>query len=59
MLFRSDSDEEDSAEKKRKVVDGFWQKMVTYTHTHTHYTPTHMQGLTRGGSHSTLTHTHT
>lgn len=44
MLFRSDSDEEDSAEKKRKVVDGFWQKMVTYTHTH--YTPTHMQGLT-------------
>lgn len=57
MLFRSDSDEEDSAEKKRKVVDGFWQKMVTYTHTH--YTPTHMQGLTRGGSHSTLTHTHT
>ncbi|XP_045575508.1 uncharacterized protein isoform X1 [Salmo salar] len=27
--LRSDSDEEDSAEKKRKVVDGFWQKMMS------------------------------
>eukprot|EP00063_Salmo_salar_P065561 XP_014040396.1 PREDICTED: uncharacterized protein LOC106593572 isoform X2 [Salmo salar] len=28
-ISRSDSDEEDSAEKKRKVVDGFGQKMMS------------------------------